>query len=384
MSIEIKEWDKEVYHVKDTIKHVSTLQQLFINLLDKIDEPYNLLNFIKERSECDEFVSKSYPENTLGTILRNGYNKQVPYLLKDLGCRILSHDYSKLAGAEYYGYKNVVYKLAGLEYGTPEHKKAIAELDEPFVFHYSVNSHHVEYYDNGILDFDIFDLIEMILDWCSACVCRGFDFRLSSVKKNQDKMGFDDDLFNIIVANIKLILPSDKIIDDLKPKQKALVISAFPACGKSHCFKHGQDKYKILDSDSSHFSWIKDGQGNNTDQRDPNFPANYIQHIKDNMYTADIIFVSSHDIVREALHKANIETIMVYPDYHLKDEWLRRMEERGNDHKFLDFISTNWDKFIETLHKENYGNVIIKQVLMGKDSYLNMELVEQFIQKIKE
>lgn len=128
------------------------------------------------------------------------------------------------------------------------------------------------------------------------------------------------------------------------------VISAFPGCGKSYCFNHynGED-LKILDSDSSQFSWIKDENGNNTKERNPEFPDNYIRHIKENIGKVDIIFVSSHKIVRDALLENNIRTILIYPYKHCKDEWIERFRKRGNNEKFITFISDNWDNFIDEM-----------------------------------
>lgn len=128
------------------------------------------------------------------------------------------------------------------------------------------------------------------------------------------------------------------------------VISAFPGCGKSYCFNHynGND-IKILDSDSSQFSWIKDSKGNNTKERNPDFPNNYIKHIKDNIGKVDIIFVSSHKIVRDALFDNDISTILIYPYKHCKDEYIKRFRGRGNDEKFIKFISDNWDNFIDEM-----------------------------------
>ena len=110
--------------------------------------------------------------------------------------------------------------------------------------------------------------------------------------------------------------------------------------------------FTMLDSDSSQFSWIKDENGNNTKERDPNFPTNYIKHIKDNIGKVDVIFVSSHDIVRKALNENNINFFMVYPDKSMKEEWIRRFRERGNDEGFIKFISDNWDDFIDEIEKE--------------------------------
>ena len=73
---------------------------------------------------------------------------------------------------------------------------------------------------------------------------------------------------------------------------KTKVYSVFPACGKTWLYEH-QDDYnlKILDSDSSYFAWIwacpeDDEQGmyspnaRKTNERNPSFPQNYIDHIK--------------------------------------------------------------------------------------------------------
>ena len=172
---------------------------------------------------------------------------------------------------------------------------------------------------------------------------------------------------------------------------RAIVISAFPACGKSTYYRewsqYSRDNVwrkgnngeqvlnniglpcgkKILDSDSSEFSWIKDEYGNNTDVRNPNFPNNYINYIKKHLKSEDIIFVSSHDNVRKALEKNNIEYYLVYPDKCLLDKWIYRMNKRGNDEKFIKFITSNWDKFIDDIEAETFPT----KIKLEDDSYYN-------------
>jgi hypothetical protein len=134
-----------------------------------------------------------------------------------------------------------------------------------------------------------------------------------------------------------------------------MVISAFPACGKSWIFKNKENANAIiLDSDSSEFSWIINEDG--TKERNPQFPDNYITHIKDNIGKADIIFVSSHLKVREAMANANIEYVTVYPDAGLKEEWLGRCFCRGNDISFLNFQRDNWDNFMKSISDEPHGD----------------------------
>ena len=122
----------------------------------------------------------------------------------------------------------------------------------------------------------------------------------------------------------------------------AKVISGFPATGKSLCFNE-QNGLKILDSDSSNFSWAEKGV------RNPDFPQKYIDHIRENLDKSDLIMVSSHEVVREALVKAGIHFTLVFPEKSLKEEYIKRFKDRGNDSKFIKFIGENWDSFIDEM-----------------------------------
>jgi len=155
--------------------------------------------------------------------------------------------------------------------------------------------------------------------------------------------------------------------------KQTFVISAFPACGKSYCFKNHQDKYSMLDSDSSEFSWVKDSEGNNTKERNKDFPSNYIKHIKDNIGKVDVIFVSSHEVVRKALVDNKIKTIIVYPTKGMKEEWIRRFKARGNNDGFINFISNNWDNFIDDIEKEDSG--FLKEGLSNEKMYLDLSFL---------
>ena len=145
---------------------------------------------------------------------------------------------------------------------------------------------------------------------------------------------------------------------------KTIVISAYPCCGKTFCYEKLGKQYIILDSDSSQFSWTTrkptqeeideyGSQHTNTllgedyfkkeysermiKVRNPEFPANYIQHIKNNIGEVDVIFVSSHLEVRKALQDAGIEYVTVYPDPDLIEEWVGRMYLRNSSESFIPF-----------------------------------------------
>lgn len=138
------------------------------------------------------------------------------------------------------------------------------------------------------------------------------------------------------------------------------IISAFPGCGKTYCYnKYKDSDIKILDSDSSEFSWIKDENGMNTKERNPDFPMNYIKHIKGNIGEVDIIFVSSHKVVRDALKDNNINYILIYPIMGSKGQYLSRYKRRGSDKNFIKFISDNWSNFIKEMRKENFPDKVV-------------------------
>ena len=137
-----------------------------------------------------------------------------------------------------------------------------------------------------------------------------------------------------------------------------MVISAFPASGKTFAFKQ-QDKcsFRIADSDSSNFSWTKDGN------RNPEFPKNYIEHVKYLMNLPDderphFIFVSSHESVRNELIEQGIDFMICYPSIELKYEWMRRIVSRGSGQMFADFIAEHFESFINDIEKLE-GNPLV-------------------------
>jgi gluconate kinase len=136
-------------------------------------------------------------------------------------------------------------------------------------------------------------------------------------------------------------------IGECKYMPLAKVISGFPGVGKSHLFNIEQDLI-ILDSDSSNFSWLSNGE------RNPDFPNNYITHIKENLSKATVILVSSHKIVRDTLREHNIEYTIVYPNKELKNEYIERYKNRGNSEGFIQMITDNWEKFIDEIENDDY------------------------------
>lgn len=122
------------------------------------------------------------------------------------------------------------------------------------------------------------------------------------------------------------------------------IISAFPACGKSYIYEHQvRLGLKVSDSDSSNFSWVETEVGKT---RNPDFPSNYIKHIKSLIGEVDYIFISSHDEVKLALEEEELPYILVMPDPSLKSEWIGRCWLRGSPQSFIKVINDNWEDWV--------------------------------------
>lgn len=136
--------------------------------------------------------------------------------------------------------------------------------------------------------------------------------------------------------------------------KNTLVISAFPACGKSYYTNHYSNYTKIiLDSDSSNFSWMeKDGEK----FRNPLFPQNYINYIKANLGKADIIFVSSHKTVRDVLKENNIDYFIIYPEPTIDNRsvWVKRMRDRGSSDSLITTVYNNWFDWLGEIQCESF------------------------------
>lgn len=123
------------------------------------------------------------------------------------------------------------------------------------------------------------------------------------------------------------------------------IISAFPGCGKTHFFN--QNKNVCLDSDSSLFSWTYNEDG--TKIRNPLFPQNYIDHIKENIGKYEYIFISSHEEVRNALLDECIFFYLVYPSYEMKDSFVDRYIKRGSPKEFVSLVASNWHDWLNAI-----------------------------------
>ena len=131
------------------------------------------------------------------------------------------------------------------------------------------------------------------------------------------------------------------------------IIAGFPGVGKS--YYNNLHKLTSLDSDSSSFSWIEE---EGIKKRNPDFPQNYINHIKENIGRYEFIFVSTHAEVRNALRDNCLFFYLLYPERSAKAKFLQRYIDRGSPMAFLELLDNNWNKWIDECMYYTYKGCI--------------------------
>lgn len=129
-----------------------------------------------------------------------------------------------------------------------------------------------------------------------------------------------------------------------------IIISAFPGLGKSYLHRLIDSDY-VLDSDSSTFD--KSG-----------FPNNYMEHIESVAPRTNLMFVSSHDVVRAELAARKIPYFLCYPAAFSSDDergavlkaaYMKRYVERGSPQPFLDLMDKNFEQFSQSCAHDNFA-----------------------------
>lgn len=121
-------------------------------------------------------------------------------IIRELLNRAEQHDQSKLQQPELEGFDRLTELLRNSTYGSEEYLGFRKELDSILQHHYSKNRHHPEHFDKGIHDMNLIDIIEMLVDWRSSSMRHNDGNILKSIKINQNRFGFSDEL-RVILEN---------------------------------------------------------------------------------------------------------------------------------------------------------------------------------------
>jgi len=117
--------------------------------------------------------------------------------------RAVVHDESKLHSPEKEGFDEFTPKLKNSEYGSPEYKAFLSGLKESLTHHYQHNSHHPEHYAKGVNEMDLYDLVEMILDWKAAGERHTTGSIFKSLEVNGPRFNIQSQLIEIVSNHAK-------------------------------------------------------------------------------------------------------------------------------------------------------------------------------------
>lgn len=119
--------------------------------------------------------------------------------------RAQRHDNSKLKSPEKELFDIYTPKLKNCTYGSNEYKQFLNELQPALEHHYANNSHHPEFYEGVVDDMDLFDLVEMLIDWKAASERHEDGDVFKSIDINKERFEITDQLANIFKNTIKEI-----------------------------------------------------------------------------------------------------------------------------------------------------------------------------------
>lgn len=143
-------------------------------------------------------------DSTADTLL---HIKRVSQLLIQSATELLRratvHDNSKLESPEKELFDEFTPRLKEVVYGTPEYYEILEVLKPALEHHYANNSHHPQYFEKGVNGMDLFDLIEMFLDWKAASERTANGNIEKSIEINQTRFELSDQLVDIFRNHAK-------------------------------------------------------------------------------------------------------------------------------------------------------------------------------------
>ena len=114
-------------------------------------------------------------DTTKAELVTRKHIMRVQELMGDVACDIIrrgvEHDRSKFETVELeplQKMQDLIDAEGQAPYGSDEYKRRTALLGPMIEHHRANNSHHPEYYEDGIAGMSLLDLIEMICDWKAA------------------------------------------------------------------------------------------------------------------------------------------------------------------------------------------------------------------------
>ena len=114
--------------------------------------------------------------------------------------RLKKHDASKLEEPERKYFDKGTPNLETSTYGDKSYEDAKASIQKGIDHHYKMNDHHPEHFgEQGISGMNLYQLLEMWIDWTAAHKRHDDGNIFNSIMFNRGRFKMDDQLFNIFL-----------------------------------------------------------------------------------------------------------------------------------------------------------------------------------------
>lgn len=124
-------------------------------------------------------------------------------IINNLLDRAKNHDNSKINAPEIDIFANYSKKLSECEYNSNEYHQYLKDLEPALKHHYLVNDHHPEFFENGINDMSLIQLIEMLVDWKASSERMQDGNIIKSIEINQKRFNYSDDIKQLLLNTIR-------------------------------------------------------------------------------------------------------------------------------------------------------------------------------------
>lgn len=125
--------------------------------------------------------------------------------ISDLMIRGQKHDQSKLDSPEVELFTEYTPKLSACSYDSDEYKAMKKAMKPALDHHYANNSHHPEYFKNGIEDMNLLDVLEMLCDWKAASERHNDGNIRKSIEINANRFNMSPQLARIMENTVDLL-----------------------------------------------------------------------------------------------------------------------------------------------------------------------------------
>jgi Family of unknown function (DUF5662) len=134
------------------------------------------------------------------------------------------HDLSKLRSPEKELFDEYTPKLKDSTYGSPEYQEFLKGLKPALDHHYANNSHHPEFFgEKGVNGMNLYDLLEMFLDWKAATERHANGDIFKSIEINKERFSISQQLCDIFKNTAEKLVRDGKRAEEIygQPGQPA-------------------------------------------------------------------------------------------------------------------------------------------------------------------